>query len=83
MMHKSSAISQNGFERRFSLPNISILVDDTIEHSMYSFIDDFNGYNQIVIDIEKTVFRTSMNNFIILFMSSYKAAVLYRSNFYI
>ena len=43
----------------FPLPNIHILVDNTAGHEIYSFMDGFFGYNQILLDEEyreKTTF---------------------------
>lgn len=31
----------------FPLPNIGVYMDDTTRHALFSFIDDFSGYNQI------------------------------------
>ena len=36
----------------FPLPNIHILVDNTAGHEIYSFMDGFFGYNQILLDEE-------------------------------
>ena len=41
----------------FPLPHIDILVDNTAEHALLSFMNGFSGYNQIKMapeDIEKT-----------------------------
>ena len=43
----------------FSLPHIDLLVNSTAGHSMWSFMDGFSGYNQILMaqeDMEKTTF---------------------------
>ena len=43
----------------FPLPHIDMLVDNTIGHSMLSFMDGFFGYSQILMgpeDMEKTSF---------------------------
>lgn len=43
-----------------------MLVDATREHSMFSFMDNFSGYNQIKIDpydIEKIAFQTQIDTF--------------------
>ena len=45
----------------FPLPNIHILVDNTVGHGIYSFMDEFSSYNQILLDDEdreKTAFIT-------------------------
>ena len=50
----------------FSLPHIDTLVDYTANHSLFSFMDGFSGYNQIRIapeDIEKTTFLTMWGTF--------------------
>ena len=55
----------------FSLPNIDLLIDSTIGSTMFSFIDRFNGYNQIKMvprDAEKTAFRTLIGNFYYIVM---------------
>lgn len=47
----------------FSLPNIDMLVDATSGHGMFSFMDGYNGYNQIRMyehDASKTAFRTPL-----------------------
>ena len=45
----------------FSLPHIDILIDNATTCAMYSFMDGFLGYNQIliaIIDKAKTTFIT-------------------------
>ena len=45
----------------FSLPLIDVIVDNAISSAMYSFMDRFSGYNQImmaVMDKIKTAFIT-------------------------
>ena len=45
----------------FSLPHIDTLVDNTAKNSLFLFMDDFSGYNQIRMgpeDVEKTTFVT-------------------------
>ena len=45
----------------FPLPNIDALVDNIADHEMFSFMDDFFGYNQIIIveeDKHNMVFTT-------------------------
>lgn len=45
----------------FLFPNIDQIVDATSKHKLFSFIDAFLGYNQIVMyppDLEKTTFIT-------------------------
>ena len=55
----------------FPLPNIDLLIDSTIGSSMFSFMDGYNGYNQIHMaakDVEKTTFRTLIGNFYYIVM---------------
>ena len=50
----------------FPLPNIDLLVDSIAGSSMFSFMDGYNGYNQIRIDAKdakKTAFKTPIGNF--------------------
>ena len=45
----------------FPLPNIHILVENMAGHKIYSFMDGFSSYNQILLDEEdreKTAFIT-------------------------
>ena len=45
----------------FPLPHINTLVDNMANHSLFSFMDRFSGYNQIRMaskDMEKTTFLT-------------------------
>ena len=56
----------------FPLSNMDLLIDSAAGNAMFSFMDGFNGYNQIKIaprDAEKTTFRTSMGNFYYIVMS--------------
>ena len=34
----------------FLLPNVDILVDEAIGHELFSFMDGYYGYNQIVME---------------------------------
>ncbi|RDX57794.1 hypothetical protein CR513_62934, partial [Mucuna pruriens] len=46
----------------FPLPYIGVLVDNTMRHQIFSFMDGFSGYNQIQMapeDREKTTFITA------------------------
>ena len=48
------------------LPNVDLLIDFAVGNAMFSFMDGFNGYNQIRMalrDAEKTAFRTPIDNF--------------------
>ena len=50
----------------FPLPNMDLLIDSVAGSAMFSFMDEFSGYNQIRMaprDAEKTTFRTPMGNF--------------------
>ena len=50
----------------FPLTHIDTLVDNTAKHSLFSFIDEFSGYNQIRMapeDMEKTTFLTMWGTF--------------------
>lgn len=47
---------------RFPLSKIDQLVDSTVGHNLLSFIDEFSGYNQILIykyEEESTTFITN------------------------
>ena len=55
----------------FPLPNIDFLVDSVVGSSMFSFMDGYNGYNQIKMatkDAEKTTFRAPIGNFYYIVM---------------
>ncbi|KAA0053224.1 RNA-directed DNA polymerase-like protein [Cucumis melo var. makuwa] len=47
-------------EDNFLLPNIDMIVDNTVGYSTFSFIDGFSGYNQIKMAAEdrETIFIT-------------------------
>ena len=50
----------------FPLPHIDIIVDNTAQHKMFSFMDSFSGYNEIKMaleDMEKTTFVTQWGTF--------------------
>ena len=50
----------------FPLPHIDVLVDNTAQHKIFSFMDGFFGYNQFNMapeDMEKTTFVTQLGNF--------------------
>ena len=50
----------------FPLPHIDVLVDNTAQHKIFSFIDGLCGYNQIKMaleDMEKTTFVTQWGTF--------------------
>ena len=50
----------------FPLPHIDVLVDNTVQHKIFSFMDGFSGYNQIKIapeDMEKETLVTQLGTF--------------------
>ena len=50
----------------FPLPHIDVLIDNTVQHKVFSFMDGFSGYNQIKMapeDMEKTTFVTQWGTF--------------------
>ena len=50
----------------FPLPHIDVLVDNTTNFALFSFMDEFSGYNQIKMaseDMEKTMFITLWGTF--------------------
>ena len=50
----------------FPLPHIYVLVDNTVQHKIFSVMDGFSGYNQIKMapeDMEKTTFVTQWGTF--------------------
>lgn len=54
-------INKASLKDDFPLPHIDVLVENTAQHSVFSFMDRFSGYNQIkmdLYDIEKTTFIT-------------------------
>ena len=51
---------------KFPLPNMDLLKDSTTGNAMFSFMDEFSGYNQIQMalrDVGKTAFKTPIGNF--------------------
>ena len=45
---------------------MDMLIDSTVGHAIFSFMDGFSGYNQIRMslkDVAKTAFRTPIGNF--------------------
>ena len=66
MSEKIKAEVMKQFNARFLLPHIDILVDNTAQHKVFSFMDGFSCYNQIkmaVKDMEKTTFVTQWGIF--------------------
>ena len=56
----------------FSLSNVDLLVDVAVGHERFSFMDGYNGYNQIVmelLDAPKTAFRMPFGNYYYKVMS--------------
>ena len=56
----------------FPLPNMDLLIDSAMGNAMFSFRDEFGGYNQIRMalkDEEKTAFKTAIGNFYYTMMS--------------
>ena len=54
-------LNQANLKDNFPLPHIDVLVDNTTNFSLFSFMDGFSGYNQIKMapeDTEKTTFIT-------------------------
>ena len=55
----------------FPQPNIDLLVDSIVRNFMFSFMDEYSGYNQIHMiarDAEKIAFRTPIGNFYYIVM---------------
>ena len=48
-------LNRAGHKYDFSLPHIDVLVDNTAQHKMFSFMDGFSGYNQIKMAPEDMV----------------------------
>ena len=56
---------------KFSLPNMDLLIDSVAGNAMFSFMNEFNEYNQIRMaskDAEKITFRTLIGNFYYIVM---------------
>ncbi len=56
----------------FSLSNVDLLVGVVVGHERFSFMDGYNGYNQIVmelLDAPKIAFRTPFSNYYYKVMS--------------
>ena len=54
-------LNQTNPKDNFPLPHIDVLVDNTTDFALFSFMEGFLGYNQIKIapeDMEKTMFVT-------------------------
>lgn len=59
-------LNQACLKDEFSLPNMDLLKDSFAGNTMFSFMDGFNGYNQIRMapkDAKKTAFKTPIGNF--------------------
>ncbi|RDX73875.1 hypothetical protein CR513_46446, partial [Mucuna pruriens] len=64
-------LSRASLKDNFPLPHIDLLVGNTAQHSCYSFMDGFSGYNQIQMafeDKEKTTFITTWGTFCYMVM---------------
>ena len=50
----------------FSLPHIDVIIDSAASSAMYSFMDGFSGYNQIMMTVmEKNFFHHRMGNILL------------------
>ena len=59
-------LNQVSSKDNFPLPHIDVLVDNTANFALFSFMDGFSGYNQIKMapkDMEKTTFITLWGTF--------------------
>ena len=48
-------------KNNFLLPHIDTLVDNTAKNSLFSFMDDFSGYNQIQMAFERLSYISKTN----------------------
>ena len=65
-------LNQVSSKDNFPLPHIDVLVDNTANFALFSFMDGFSGYNQIKMapkDMEKTTFITLWGTFYYKVMS--------------
>ena len=46
----------------FSLPDIDVIVDSTVSGVIYSFMDEFSGYNQIMMVVMARLRLLSLQN---------------------
>src|ERR1044072_1071630 len=59
-------LNRSSLKDNFPIPHIDVLVDNTAQHKVFSFMDGFSGYNQIKMapdDMEKTTFVTQWGIF--------------------
>lgn len=59
-------LNKSSLKDDFPLPHINMLVDSTTKFNIFSFMDEFSGYNQIMMapeDMEKTTFITPWGTF--------------------
>src|ERR1044072_8653135 len=59
-------LNRSSLKDNFPIPHIDVLVDNTAQHKVFSFMDGFSGYNQIKMapeDMEKTIFVTQWGTF--------------------
>jgi len=65
-------LNRASLKDNFPLPHIDVLVDNTTNFALFSFMDGFSGYNQIKMapeDMEKTTFVTPWGTFFYKVMS--------------
>ena len=66
MLHRLQKSHRICLKDEFLLPNMNLLIAFTAWNTMFSFMDGFNGYNQIRMaprDVEKTTIITPIGNF--------------------
>ena len=60
-----------GLKDDFPLPHIDVLIDNTTNHGLLSFMDGYAGYNQVkmaVEDVKKTTFVTPWETYCYIVM---------------
>ena len=71
-VHGLSDLNRANPNDNFPLPHIDVLVDNTVNFSLFSFMDEFSGYNQINMapkEMEKMTFATLWGMFCYKVMS--------------
>lgn len=66
MLYRFHNLNKPYLKDEFSLPNIDLLIDLAAVNTMFSFMDGYNGYNQIRMAtkyIEKLAFKTLIRKF--------------------
>ena len=48
----------------FPLPHIDVLVDNTAQHKIFSFMDGFSGYNQVKVARRREYEAVSFGNLV-------------------